>query len=34
MPLTLKTINAELAKRDYDARLERGERKEIGYFYF
>ena len=31
MPLTLKAINAELAKRGYDVRLERGG---SGYFYF
>jgi hypothetical protein len=30
MPLTLKTVNAELARRGYTARLERGH----GYFYF
>ena len=30
MPLTLKTINSELAKRGYDVRLARGD----GYFYF
>lgn len=30
MPLTLKTINAELAKRGYDTRLEKAD----GYFYF
>jgi hypothetical protein len=30
MPLTLKIINAELAKRGHKARLERGS----GYFYF
>lgn len=30
MPLTLEKINAELAKRDHRARLERGSR----YFYF
>jgi hypothetical protein len=30
MPLTLKAINAELARRGYKVRLERGS----GYFYF
>ena len=30
MPLTLKTINAEVARRGHKARLERGS----GYFYF
>ena len=30
MRVTLKSINAELAKRGYDSRLERGG----GYFYF
>lgn len=30
MPLTLKSINAELAKRGHTARLENGG----GYFYF
>lgn len=30
MPLTLKTINAELTKGGYKARLEKGS----GYFYF
>jgi len=30
MPLTLKAINAELAKRGHTARLENGN----GYFYF
>ena len=30
MPLTLKTINAELAKRGHKFRVERGS----GYFYF
>ena len=31
MPLTLKKINAELANREYNVRLERGG---PGYFYF
>lgn len=30
MPLTLKTVNAELAKRGHNAQLARGD----GYFYF